>query len=354
MDCHVFDGSFQGTTSYIRGIYQEMVQKKHIQFYFASNNVAEVKKVFGTAENIHYLKYSSHNKFWRLLVDIPKLIKKNKIDYAHFQYIVPPIKYCKYINTIHDVIFLDYSEYFPIKYRIKNKFLFKWSAKYSDIVLTVSEYSKKQIEKHFLISEVLVTPNAVDAVFFEDYDKQEIETEVEKKFNVKNYWLYISRWEPRKNHHTLLKAFVEGEFYKIYNLVFVGYKAIPNLEYDQLYNSLPDSIKQKIHIFDKVDFNDLLLFLRGAHLSVYPSIAEGFGIPPIEAAAARITSICSNTTAMADFYFLNKFSFNPLSASDLIDKIKIALIEREEISKATILRQYNWQIGAEVLYKALK
>lgn len=354
IDCHVFDGGFQGTTSYIRGMYQELVQHSYINFYFASHDMAVLKDVFGTAENIHYLQYSSHNKFWRLLVDIPKLIKDNKIDYAHFQYIVPPIKYCKYINTVHDVLFLDYPQYFPLSYKIKNKFLFKWSARHSDIVLTVSEYSKNQIKKHFGINQVFVTPNAVDTIFFKKYDKSKIEAEVLSKFKVQNYWLFISRWEPRKNHHTLLKVFVDGEFYKNHDLVFVGDKAILNQQYNQLYNSLSEDIKKKIHSFSKITFSDLLLFLRGARLSVYPSVAEGFGIPPLEAVAAGIPSVCSGTTSMADFSFLKKYSFNPLDASDVDNIIRETLRDFEPIPKETILEMYNWKIGAEALYKLLK
>ena len=103
IDCHVFDGSFQGTTTYLKGIYLEMIKEEKYQCYFAANNIENIKSIFGEQSNVHYLKYSSHNKFYRLLFDIPKLIKQNKIDYAHFQYIVPPFKHCKYITTVHDV-----------------------------------------------------------------------------------------------------------------------------------------------------------------------------------------------------------------------------------------------------------
>lgn len=354
VDCHVFDGNFQGTTSYIRGLYQELVHVKNIHFFFASSDVVALEKIFGSAENIHYLQYSSHNRFWRLLVDIPRLIRNHKIDYAHFQYIVPPFKYCKYIDTVHDVLFLDYPEYFPLKYRIKNKLLFKWSAKKSDIVLTVSNYSKERIQKHFGLAKVSLTPNAVDNIFYEAYDKQKIQEEVKDRFNIERYWLFISRWEPRKNHHTLLKVFVEEGFYQTHDLVFVGDKAIPNLEYEHFYNSLPDAIKQKVHTFNKVDFKNLLLLLRGASLSVYPSLAEGFGIPPLEAAAARVPSVCSNTTAMADFSFLKEYAFNPLDVSDMAKKIRHILDEFEEIPAATITAQYSWKNTATLFLAALE
>ena len=91
----------------------------------------------------------------------------HNIDYAHFQYVIPPIKKCKYIVTIHDVLFLDFPQYFPFLYRLKNNLLFKYSAKKSDIVLTVSQYSKERIEMHFNINDVKIIPNAVDLTYFE-------------------------------------------------------------------------------------------------------------------------------------------------------------------------------------------
>ncbi|WP_291112014.1 MULTISPECIES: glycosyltransferase family 4 protein [unclassified Flavobacterium] len=355
VDCHVFDGSHQGTTTYIRGLYQELIKDKNKQFFFGANDISVIQEIFGTAGNVHYLKYSSQNKVYRLLFDIPRLIKKNKIDYAHFQYIVPPLKYCKYVNTIHDVLFLDYPEYFPLSYRIKNRFLFKWSAKHSDIVLTVSEYSKKQIQKHFGIKNSTITPNAVDRIFFEPYEKEKVQVEVKSKYNFQDYWIYISRWEPRKNHHTLLEVFTENEFYRNYSLVLVGDKSIPNPEFNQLYNSLEKSIQNKIIILYKIDFKELLLLLRGASLSVYPSIAEGFGIPPLEAAAAGISSICSNTTAMSDFNFFQNRLFNPLDKNDLFEKISFALNHQnnKEIIESVRLK-YNWESSASLFLKAIE
>lgn len=355
VDCHVFDGSFQGTTTYLKGLYLEMIKNKDFEFFFAGNNLEIIIEIFGTQDNVHYLKYKSHNKFYRLLVDIPRFIKQNNIDYAHFQYIVPPLKYCKYINTIHDVLFLDFPEYFPISYRIKNEFLFKWSAKHSDIILTVSDYSKKQIQKHFAINEILITPNAVEPVYFENYDKPAVQNEVKKLFGIKDYCLFISRWEPRKNHHTLLEVFVENKFYNKFSLLFIGDKSIENKKFNDYFFNLPEQIKSKIYIFNKVDAKDLLLFLRGAKMSIYPSFAEGFGIPPLESAAAGVPIICSNTTAMSDFWFLKKTLFNPSKKEELKDKIELLLTETKPVNISSIIQKnYNWKISASILVHELK
>lgn len=353
IDCHVFDQTLQGTTTYIKGLYNELIKNKEITFYFISYK-SDMSKVFGHQENIVYLKYKSKNKFYRLLIDLPLIIKRNKIDYAHFQYVIPPLESCKYIVTIHDVLFLDYPEYFPFLYKFSKKILFKWSAKRANLVLTVSEFSKERIQHFFKIQSVYITPNAVDKVFFETYDKLDVAQQVALKFNFNNYFLFVSRWEPRKNHHFLLKTFVINNYYKDYNLVFIGSKAIEDSKFSTYYKNLNVDIKSKIHFLEKINFEDLLLLNRAATLSIYPSIAEGFGIPPLESIACNVPTICSYTTAMKEFDFLKNYMFNPLSESELKEKIDFALTENDfNLLKEQVQKKYNWNISAEEFIKAV-
>ena len=351
VDCHVFDGPPQGTTTYLKGLYQELIQDKTKTFYFASFN-SDLKAIFGSNSNVHHIKYASKNKYFRILIDIPRLIEKYAIDYAHFQYIIPPIKKCNYIVSLHDVLFLDFPSYFPFGFRISKKFLFKWSAKKAAIVLTVSEYSKKKIEDHFKIKNVEITPNAVDECFYQDYDKNAAVEMAKARYGVENYLIYISRWEIRKNHLFLLKVFVENQFYLQHHLVFIGDNAITNAAYQLYYDSLADHIKSKIVILNKVNSAELLILVRGASLSVYPSIAEGFGIPPLETAAAKVPTICSNTTAMADFDFFEEVLFDPLDENDLKEKISNGLKNQNVAAISEVIKaRYNWKVAANTLKK---
>lgn len=59
VDAHVFDGKFQGTRTYIEGIYTNLVKHADIDFYFAAYNIDILKKVFGETGNIHYVKLNS-------------------------------------------------------------------------------------------------------------------------------------------------------------------------------------------------------------------------------------------------------------------------------------------------------
>ena len=149
VDMHVFDGKHQGTRTYLKGLYTELIPiAKNHHFFLVANDVKNLKSEFKNYNNVSYISLKSNNKFYRLLFEFPSIIKQNKIDFAHFQYIAPPFKNCKLIITIHDILFeqKEYKKYFSFKYRIVNGALFRWSASRANILLTVSEYSKRKEE----------------------------------------------------------------------------------------------------------------------------------------------------------------------------------------------------------------
>lgn len=356
VDCHVFDKGFEGTRTYIQGLYLELINDKNKMFYFAGLNINVLEKIFGKKENVYYLKYTSKNPFYRLLIEIPFMIKQNKIDFAHFQYRTPPIKKCKYIVTTHDVLFEDFPNDFPKIDRIQSYYTYKYSAKIADLVFTVSEYSKNKIQKHLKIKNVVVMHNGVDEVFFEDYNKIDIQKELKERYNISNYILSVSRFEPRKNQHLLLKYFILEKLYKTYDLIFIGNKTFENKEFDEIYNNLNEEIKSKIKIFQGIEFSAFIKIIKGARLAVYPSRAEGFGIPPLESIAAGVTTICSNTTAMSDFVFFNEYAFNPNDENDFIRALRFALISEDKNIKEKVKfvkEKYNWKNAAKLFEKEI-
>jgi glycosyltransferase involved in cell wall biosynthesis len=357
VDCHVFDGGFQGTRTYIQGLYLELIKANKYDIYLACCDVQNLKSIFGEQKNVTYLEYYSHNKFYRLLIDAQRLIKKHKIDYAHFQYSVPPIKHCKYIVSTHDVLFLDYPEYFPkMDSFIKHK-LFKYSAKKSEIVLTGSIFSKERLEEHFKIKNVHVQVYGVEDIFFGVYNKEEIKRHVVNKYEVNNYLIYISRHEPRKNHFLLLKSFLSLKLYENHDLVLIGDITFRDLKFDELMKSLEPEIRNKIKLLNKVAFKEMILLLRGADVAIYPSKAEGFGLPPLESVAAQVPTICSKTTSMAEFDFFGDDFINPMDIEDVKNKIlnKLNNPDKERLKElaAFVKQKYNWNVSAASFIKIL-
>ena len=363
VDAHVFDGEFQGTLTYIKELYLKIVKiSPDIKIYFGANNIEKVKIHFSEFKNVTYIQYRSKNSFNRIFIEIPKIIDDIECSHAHFQYTIPfrKNKKCKYVVTIHDVLFNDFSNEFSMLYRLKRNMLFYLSAKNCDFLLTVSNYSKKKISEQYKIDleKIIVTPNAVSEDYFDfDFSKKESRTYINKKYGIQKFILYVSRIEPRKNQVLLLKTFVNEKLWlRGYSLVLIGSMTLESglLE---LINNLGKEAKSAIHWLAQVDSINLKQFLNGAEVFIYPSKAEGFGIPPLEAASLYTPVLCSNATAMIDFDFFKPYFFDP-DNKDLFVKLVLDILDNKdninvvEIQTA-IKNKYTWEQTAKVLHNKL-
>lgn len=344
IDAHVLTGIPQGTVTYLKGLYRTLYLTGEFELIFGVEKIDEASKELGITD-AKLVEYSSSNKYYRLAYDIPTLIAKYKCDLSHFQYIVPIIKNSKQIVTIHDVLFLDFPELFPKTYYIKNKLLFNFAVKRSDLICTVSDYSRNMIQKHFHIPEnkLHITPNATFAM----HDKKS-DINLKLKYGVNKFILFVSRIEPRKNHAQLLKAFIELKLYeKDYSLVFIGSRAIQYPEFDNLLSELTPDIRTKILLLENLSDEELACFYMDADLFVFPSFAEGFGIPPLEAAINNTKVLCSDSTAMMEFNFFknNDLTFNPENLNELKEKISRVLMNEVypfNTIKDEIMSKYDW------------
>jgi glycosyltransferase involved in cell wall biosynthesis len=361
VDAHVFDKEFQGTRTFLKGIYAILAQKEHIRVYLAAFDTENLKRNFPASANIVYVKYRSRSPLIRLLIDIPAIIRRYKIDYAHFQYFTPLFKNCKQIVTIHDVIFKDYPKEFSLAYSVIRRMLFRRSALQSDIITTVSEYSKEAIKKYLGTGnrQVYVIPNGVHPRFFEPYKKTDSENYMREKYGFGKFILYVSRIEPRKNHVFLLKAWLDLELYRHgYHLVLLGHESIPVPLFDELLAAQPPDIRSRIFISSELKDEDLMQAYRAAAAFVYPSKAEGFGIPPLEAAALKTPVICSNTSAMKDFTFFGDNLIDPYDYNLFKQKLSGLLASPpgedylEEVARV-VRREYTWEHSALKLYNLL-
>lgn len=347
VDCHFFDyKTTEGVNSYIKGLYESIFDMNlNINYYLASNNIDKLSSIFGAHDNVFYVKLEQNNKYIRLLFEFPFIVKKHKIDVAHFQYIAPLFCSCKKVVTLHDILFKDFPHYFPFSYRLVKNLLFKLSAKRADLLLTVSEYSKERISHYYNISKnkIIVTPNGVSG----DFLNLQKNTFIFDKFNISKYILYVSRFEPRKNHIALLEAYLELRLWeKDVYLVMIGRETIEVSEFNELINSLDSDIMKFILIKHNVDYSELLEWYANAALFIYPSKAEGFGIPPIEAAAAGVRCICSNSTAMGDFNFFEDTLIDIDDSTLLKDQI-IKLLSNSNPATISnvrniIKKNYSW------------
>lgn len=357
VEAHCFDREHQGAQTFLKEIYTLLLKEKNFCVYLAAHNVEKLKAIFPPSDNLVFLRYQGRSALYRWAFEIPRLVRKHRIDLAHFQYITPLVKNCRQLVTIHDVLVYDHPGAFPFLYRQLRRFLFRRSVRTADLLTTVSQDSKQSMQRHLPTGtkKITVLPNGVHERFFEAYHQEQAKHRVKQQFGVERYILFVGRREPRKNQHRLLKAFVElGLAAKGYALVFVGHPSLPVPLFDEAMAALSPGTRQSVFLHEQVSEEALLWLYRAAAVFVYPSTAEGFGIPPLEAAAAGVPVICSNTTAMKAFHFFAPYHIDPHSENDL--KQALTRILEEPPSRAqrtriaeTIRQQYSWQPAASRL-----
>lgn len=365
VDAHAFDNEYQGTQTFIKGLYTEVLNRfPEVEVRFGTSSPERVAAAFPMVQKKNILPYKKHKyAIARFVDDIPRYLKKHKFDFAHFQYLSPlKQKSCKHIVTLHDVLFNDYPEDFSFLYRKSRNLLFGNSIKNAALKTTVSQYSKERISKHYEVGteNISVLPNAVSYEFDTGLSHTDAKGFVSDKYGVQDFILFVSRIEPRKNHSMLLKAWLQLALYKQgIPLMFIGKESVKVPELTKLISTLTQEQQQYFHWYQDVDDHDLKAFYKACRLFVYPSRAEGFGIPPLEAALSKVPVLCSSATAMSDFGFFAPHTFDPQDPEDFTSKLMsiIANPPNDEFLLKTaqlVKKKYSWKATATEFYKLLQ
>lgn len=324
VDAHSLDKGYQGTHTFLRELYRELLSRyPDLDIYFGTYDPVSIQRIFPALASDHILVYRAWRpQVLRFLYDIPRFLWRYRFDYAHFQYLgVPWRTRTRSIVTLHDVLYEDYPKDFPTLYRLSRKWLFAGSLHRADIKTTVSRYSRARIAEHYHVpqSEIHIIPNGIGPG---PLRKPDAVHHIRDAYGVEGFLLYVSRIEPRKNHLLLLDAYLELQLYrKRIPLVLIGAESIrvPDLR-DRL-DGLSAEERRWIHRIDNVGPEDLSAFYSACRVFIYPSRAEGFGIPPLEAALCEAPVLCSRGTAMEDYRFFDPFTFDPSDREELKDKL---------------------------------
>ena len=258
------------------------------------------------------------------------------------------------VTSVHDFSFLHHKEFHP-KERIEyfQKYFFE-NIKKSDLIITGSEFIKKEILNHIDIdkSKVKVVYHGIDHNVFKKYD------EIDLSINLpKNFLLCVGSLEPRKNLYRLLKSYELLPKYikEEYKLVLVGFSGWENSEILEIINKN----KNYIHYLGYVTNEELAMIYNLAKIFIYPSLYEGFGLPPIEAMACGVPVITSENSPMQEVCKDYATYINPYEIDDIVSKLKF-LIENEKYrsDKSTDaiqhVQSFTWEKSATEHSKIFK
>jgi len=310
------------------------------------------------------VKISSRHYSIKEHIKMPVAIKKSKVDVMHFTHFNAPL-FCPvpYVVTIHDLIV----HHFPSsrattlpnwKYWLKLRgyeIVLKNALKKSKKIITVSEFSKRDIIKSFGVEEKKISviypgTDEIAPVIEGLRNTESFSRILEDKFKIsKKYILYAGSAYPHKNLEKLIDAhrILKKDFNRDWQLVMVG-------RMDEFYEKIKkyaSSDKDVIftgHVSDK----DLDGLYRGAKLFVFPSLYEGFGLPALEAASRGVPVILSKAGSLPEVMGDSAHYFDPESVESIalaIDRVGGSVLEREELIRAGFVRakQFSWKETAE-------
>jgi glycosyltransferase involved in cell wall biosynthesis len=282
-----------------------------------------------------------------------RFLRRERMQVAHAQYLVPPRAPCPTVVTIHDVSFVRHPEWFPAPAVRVMRRLIPWSARWATRIITGSDHAADEIAALCRVprAKVAVIPYAAGPQFTPGDRAAARECVAAAHGLTGPYVLAVGLIQPRKNLPRLLEAF--GRMARgcdDLTLAIAG-KAGPGAE--AVRQQVADlGLADLVRCCGLVPDADLPELYRAAELLVYPSLHEGFGLPALEAMACGTPVVASNTTSLPEVVGDAGLLVDPLSVADIAQAMRRVLDDdglAAQLAAAGLARarQFSWRTAAE-------
>ena len=290
-----------------------------------------------------------------LLFGLPNALNKIDADAYLFLASKSPILFRKkkIYNTIHDLVAWDYPQTMRTLQRVYSKVMNRNAARVSERIITVSEFSKGRINEilKYPKERILVAYSAVSDTL--SGDKEKPFEEVRRKYGLpEKYIMNLSTLEPRKNLELLLKSYDQIADKVGYDIVLIGRKG---WKIDELMNKIKSN--SRVHITGFVEDEDVVTIYKNAICFVFPSVYEGFGLPPIEALSLGTPVLSSNAASLPEVlrdqadYFEND---NALELSKKLLELEKRLPYMATSLDLIQIEKYSFSKSAEIILSTIK
>jgi glycosyltransferase involved in cell wall biosynthesis len=316
-------------------------------------------------ENFKITSLFSKNRFVWNIWTLPIYLRKNPVDVYHTQYITPWFvpKKIKLVTVVHDISFNFFPQFIKFSDLFFLKILIPISLKRADRIVSVSEFTRKEIIDFYKINpkKVVCVYNAIGEEFLSNNVSSKQLMEVKNKYKLpERFILYMGTLQPRKNIPQLIEAFAQiKNALSDIELVICGNKQAGN--YDWMIDRMIAQKKlEKNVIFPGfIEDEDKKNVFGAASVFAFPSLYEGFGIPPLEAMSQNVPVICSDIPSLKEIIQNSALYFDTASLNDFSQKLQRICTDNDLRSKLIVSGRlridfFSWEKSANKMLAIYK
>jgi len=341
-----------GIGTYIRNLLRQLARLDH-ETEFAMLCRPEDREALATlGENFRPVPETAGNYSIAEQVRVPLALRREGVTLFHApHYVLPPLVSCRSVVTIHDCIHLMFPQYLPNRMALAYaRASIAMAARRATRVMTVSESSKRDILR-FVDTE----PNKID-VIYNAYDerfgvepREEEVVRVRERFQLHDeFVLYAGNVKPHKNLERLIEAFdrVRKRGLEHLKLVMIGDEIS---KYAALRRAVHrHQLHKYVRFLGYLPEETLAVMYRLAGVFVFPSLYEGFGLPPLEAMASGTPVVTSNVSSLPEVAGNAAVLVDPYDPDAIADGIERVLTDdklRRDLRAKGLARarQFSWE-----------
>ena len=308
------------------------------------------------------VRVNSPNYSLREHVAIPATLRRLRVQLFHTpHYVLPMLTPCPSVVTVHDVIHLLFPQYLPSRFAVHYaRFMIRRALEKAELVLTVSDSSKRDLLTFFEVppEKIVVIPNGLDSSMTEDLPAQEL-ARVKERFQIFGRTaLFVGNIKPHKNVERLIGAFAKVREHEEFNdltLIIVGDDIS---KYPSLRRTVErHQVRGHVRFFGYVPEPTLVALYQIADVFVFPSLYEGFGLPPLEAMANGTPVVTSNISSLPEVVGEAALTVDPYNTDKISAAIRQILTDRDLRSRLITdgyerAKQFSWQGSVNQVHRA--
>jgi alpha-1,3-rhamnosyl/mannosyltransferase len=350
-----------GIGTYVRNLVRHLASLDRDTTYFLFCNPSDEATLRDLAANFVPVAEDSAGYGFREHVSIPWKLRRLGVDLLHSPHYVRPL-FCgtPTVVTVHDCIHLLFPEYLPSRMAWRYAHAMIGSAiRRSALVFTVSEASRSDILRFYPWADadrIQVVPNALDDALLADPGEEEMER-VRERYQIRGrFVLYAGNIKPHKNLDRLIQAFARvrnepGQ--QDLKLFIIGDEVT---RYPSLRRVVEAAgVRQDVRFFGFVPDRTLAALYRMASVFAFPSLYEGFGLPPLEAMASGTPVVTSRISSLPEVVGDAAVLVDPYSVDDIAGGITSLLVDPALRARLVErgrerVRQFSWERSVKAIH----